>query len=165
MADTVCVCVCVCVCCFLRAPAACAPQVEAHPHYPNDELRAYCEKEGIVLQAYAALGGQDGSKAKWQALGGHVLESAPVQAAADAHVEEGATAAKVLLRWALQRGCSVTPKSASAARMGENAAVFGFSLSDDEMGAITALREGAAADPAMARLCWRTDPLRMLDFE
>ena len=140
-------------------------QVEAHPHYPNDELRAYCDKEGIVLQAYAALGGQDGSKAKWQALGGHVLSSAPVLAAAAAHAEAGATPAKVLLRWALQRGCSITPKSANVDRMAENADVFGFALSDEEVSAIASLCEGAAADPAMGRLCWRTDPLRMLTFE
>jgi diketogulonate reductase-like aldo/keto reductase len=115
------------------------------------------------VQAYAALGGQDGSKAKWAALGGHVLESEPVAAAVAAH--EGATAAQVLLRWAVQRGCSVTPKSANAARMAENAACLGLRLTDDETAAIDALAARTADEPANGRLCWRTDPLRLLDFE
>jgi len=42
--------------------------VECHPLYPQDELLKYCEKEGIVLQAYAALGGQDASKVQWNEL-------------------------------------------------------------------------------------------------
>ena len=134
-------------------------QVEAHPLHPQDELLAYCKKEGIVLQAYAALGGQDGSKAKWQALGGHVMESAPVVNAAENH---GATAGKVLLRWALQRGCSVTPKSQSVARIAENGDVFGFRLSEEEMASIAAL--GVGVEEGAGRLCWRTDPLRLLDF-
>jgi len=135
-------------------------QVECHPLYPQTELRQYCEREGIVLQAYAALGGQDGSKAKWQALGGTLLEAAPVTAAATAHE---ATAAQVLLRWALQRECSITPKSSNAGRMEENADLFGFMLSDEEMGAIGELAARTADEPAKGRLCWRTDPLRMLD--
>ena len=77
-------------------------QVELHPLYPQTELREYCEREGIVLQAYAVLGGQDASKAKWQALGGHLLEAAPVVAAASAH---GATPAQVLLPWTFHGPC------------------------------------------------------------
>ena len=138
-------------------------QVEAHPLYPQTELKAYCDQEGIVLQAYAALGGQDGSKAKWQALGGHLLESAPVITAAAAH--EGATPAQVLLRWALQRGCAVIPKTANAGRMAENAAALGLRLTEEEMRAIDALSGATADEPGQGRLCWRTDPLRMLEFE
>ena len=41
-------------------------QVERHPLYPNNESREYCQNEGIVLHAYAALGGQDGTKQKWK---------------------------------------------------------------------------------------------------
>ena len=140
-------------------------QVECHPLYPQDELRAYCEKEGIVLQAYASLGGQDGSKAKWQALGGKLLESPPVLAACAAHAEQSATPAQTLLRWALQRGAAVVPKTSSEVRMAENAGCVtgGFNLSADEVAAIDAL--SANAEGHEGRLCWRTDPLRLLDFE
>ena len=136
-------------------------QVELHPLYPQHELAAYCAQEGIVLQAYASLGGQDGSKAKWEALGGRLLEAAPVLAAAAAH--DGATPAQVLLRWALHKGAAVVPKSSSPARMAENGALFGFQLTADEMSAIDALI--ANAPDGAGRLCWRNDPLRMCDFE
>lgn len=141
-------------------------QVECHPHYQQEELRAYCEKEGIVLQAYASLGGQDGSKAKWEALGGKLLEAPPVLAACSRHADAGATPAQVLLRWALQRGAAVVPKTASEARMEENARCVtgGFHLSDDEIAAIDALSANANG-PHEGRLCWRTDPLRLLDFD
>ena len=140
-------------------------QVEMHPLYPQEELRAYCAKEGIVLQAYASLGGQDGSKAKWSALGGRLLESPPVLAACAAHANADATPAQVLLRWALQRGAAVIPKTASASRMAENAGCVtgGLHLSTDEVSAIDAL--AANADGHEGRLCWRTDPLRLLEFD
>jgi len=139
-------------------------QVELHPHYQQADLREYCEREGIVLQAYSSLGGQDGSKAKWATLGGHLLESPPVLAAAAAHAEQEATAAQVLLRWALQKGLAIVPKSASEARMAENGASFGFSLTAEELTAIDALVANAP-DANAGRLAWRTDPLRLLDFD
>ena len=140
-------------------------QVEMHPLYPQAELRAYCEREGIVLQAYASLGGQDGSKAKWASLGGHLLEAPAVLAACKAHASVHATPAQVLLRWALQKGAAVCPKTASEARMAENGACVGhFTLSDAEMGAIDALGANAPDEHA-GRLCWRTEPLRLLDFQ
>ena len=131
-----------------------------HPLYPQGELRAYCEKEGILLQAYASLGGQDGSKAKWQALGGKLLEAQPVTAAATAH---RATPAQVLLRWALAKGAAVVPKSANEKRMIENACCVTseFQLSEAEVSAIDAL----AATGHDGRLCWKTDPLRHMDFD
>jgi D-xylose reductase len=59
-----------------------------------------------------------------------------VTALAAAH---GVSAAQVVLRWALQRGCSVLPKSSQPARLAENLALTGFALSDAEMEAIGAL--------------------------
>ena len=161
-------------------------QVEAHPLYQQAELREYCEREGIILQAYAALGGQDASKAKWQSLGGRLLDSPPVLAAAAAHTAHAVapstaevvadasgssnarggvvTPAQVLLRWALQKGMSVTPKSAHTERMVENAACLNFQLAPSEISAIDALSANAPEEHD-GRLCWRNDPLRLLDFE
>ena len=78
---------------------------------------------------------------------------------------EGAavTPAQVLLRWALQKGAAVVPKTGSAARMAENAAIFHFELSAAEVAAIDAL--AANAPDGSGRLCWVNDPLRMLEFE
>jgi diketogulonate reductase-like aldo/keto reductase len=150
-------------------------QVECHPLYPNNELRDYCQKEGIVLQAYAALGGQDGTKQKWkELLNGKKLLECPVVlqiskelSATDASGSATAgrtttiTPAQVLLRYALQRNCAITPKTTSVERMKENANLFHFQLSKQQMKLLDDLQAPGDA----GRLCWRTDPLRMLDFE
>ncbi|KAL7552203.1 hypothetical protein ACHAWF_015419 [Thalassiosira exigua] len=138
-------------------------QIECHPYYPQNDLVEYCEREGIVVQAYAALGGQDGTKAKWKALGGKLLESAPVSDVVDRLRTSGkrVTPAQVLLRWALQRNCALVPKTSSPERMKENANIFHFVLTEAEMREISSL---APAVESEGRLCWRTEPLRMLDF-
>jgi hypothetical protein len=48
-------------------------QVEMHPYAPQKELRAYCAEHGILVQAYASLGGQDASKGTLEPLGGHLM--------------------------------------------------------------------------------------------
>ena len=131
-------------------------QVELHPYHQQRELQEYCAQEGIVLQAYASLGGQDASRAKLEALGGSLLTSPAVLGAAEAH---GVTAAQVLLRWALQKKLATVPKSSSEARMLENSAVFGFALSAGEVASFDILEQGDAG-----RLCWKNDPLRLLAF-
>ncbi|KAL9183500.1 hypothetical protein ACHAXT_004356 [Thalassiosira profunda] len=138
-------------------------QVECHPYYPQNELLEYCHQEGIVVQAYSALGGQDGTKAKWKALGGKLLEADPVTAAAKrlSTAKKRVTPAQVLLRWALQRNCMVVPKTSSPQRMRENADIFDFSLTEEEMQEISILAPSVESE---GRLCWRTEPLRMLDF-
>lgn len=133
-------------------------QIECHPYYPQSDLIEYCQKEGIVVQAYAALGGQDGTKAKWKALGGKLLESAPVL---DASKRLNKTPAQILLRWSLQRNCAIVPKTCDPNRMKENSDIFNFELSEEETQAIASLSEGVGDDEG--RLCWRTEKLRMLD--
>jgi diketogulonate reductase-like aldo/keto reductase len=64
------------------------------------ECARYCKKHGIILQAYASLGGQDAGKTKLAPLGGPLLEHPAVLSAAAIH---GVSAAQVLLRWALQK--------------------------------------------------------------
>ena len=137
-------------------------QVECHPLFPQAELRDYCQKEGIVLQAYAALGGQDGSKKKWLELfktPNCTLLSCNVVTQIAKECKK--TPAQVLLRYALQRNCAVIPKTTNRQRMEENATVFDFTLTDAHMQALYAL----ALPNQQGRLCWRTDPLRSLDFE
>jgi 2,5-diketo-D-gluconate reductase A len=104
-------------------------QVELHPAFSQRELRAVHEKHGIHTEAWGPLG-----QGKYDLFG---LE--PIRAAAEAH---GVTPAQVVLRWHLQNGIIVFPKSNSRERMSENFDVFGFELSDDELSAIDALDEG-----------------------
>eukprot|EP01062_Namystynia_karyoxenos_P050618 TRINITY_DN3941_c0_g1_i1.p1 TRINITY_DN3941_c0_g1~~TRINITY_DN3941_c0_g1_i1.p1 ORF type:complete len:375 (+),score=132.99 TRINITY_DN3941_c0_g1_i1:72-1127(+) len=116
-------------------------QVEFHPLLVQSDLLELCQREGIVLQAFASLGGTDGGPSKQQAL----LGAAPVVAAAGAH---GATPGQVLLRWAMQKGCAIIPKSTKEARMLENAECAAFSLTPAEVAAIDALHCGR-------RLTWK----------
>mmetsp|Transcript_30173 Transcript_30173/g.46685 ORF Transcript_30173/g.46685 Transcript_30173/m.46685 type:complete len:206 (-) Transcript_30173:15-632(-) len=167
-------------------------QVEFHPIYPQEELREYCAQEGIVLQAYASLGGQDASKARWKELlgadegaGSNDKEAGgggdrpvkkrlkkaarPVQLLTHGDVvsiasSAGRTPAQILLRWALQRNCAVVPKTADRGRCAENMGIFDFQLSEQQMGVLDRLG-GKIPEWACGRLCWRNNPLRMLDFD
>ncbi|KAJ8602967.1 hypothetical protein CTAYLR_001577 [Chrysophaeum taylorii] len=135
-------------------------QIELHPYLQQRDLVFLCEKENVKLQAYASLGGQDSSAKDWAALGmPPLLDHPAVLAAAEAH---GATPAAVLLRWALQHGYAIIPKSRSPDRIAHNAAALDrFDLSDAEMAALDALDLGGMN----GRLTWRRDELRALDFE
>jgi len=140
-------------------------QIELHPYYPQNELVEYCNREGIVVQAYASLGGQDGTKTKWKKLGGRLLESPPVIEASNnlSCGRRAITPGQVLLRWALQSNVAIIPKTICPVRMRENANLFDFELSDDVMDAISKL--GDHVDEEEGRICWRTEPLRMLNFD
>ena len=133
-------------------------QTELHPYLQQRGVVQLCEKEGILLQAYASLGGQDTKDGHWKALKQPALLDHPaVIKAAKAH---SSTSACVLLRWALQKGWAVIPKSSSKSRIEANVALD-FSLSSEEMAALDALDLGGMK----GRLCWRRDELRDLEFE
>lgn len=83
-------------------------QVELHPYLPQTELRAFCEAEGIVCEAYSSLG-----SGKTPSL----LEDEVVLQVAK---EEGITPSSVLLSWARQQGIPVIPKSCTPARIADN---------------------------------------------
>ena len=133
-------------------------QTELHPYLQQRGVVQLCEKEGILLQAYASLGGQDTKDGHWKALKQPALLDHPaVVKAAKAH---SSTSACVLLRWALQKGWAVIPKSSSKSRIAANVAVD-FELSADEMASLDSLDLGGMK----GRLCWRRDELRDLEFE
>lgn len=108
-------------------------QVEFHPRLVQTELLEFCKKEGIAVQAYASLGSGDASQAE------SFFSFPPVQAAAAAHK---VTPAQVLLRWALEKGCHVVPKSVKESRIAENAGIFSFKLTAAEVKAIDGLHTG-----------------------
>jgi diketogulonate reductase-like aldo/keto reductase len=102
-------------------------QVEASPFLQQRELRALCERHGIVVEAYSPL------------TKGKRLDH-PVVADIAGRVER--SPAQVLLRWALQRGLVVLPKSTRPERIAENAAIFEFVLDDDALARLDGLDEG-----------------------
>eukprot|EP00931_Biecheleriopsis_adriatica_P079684 TRINITY_DN53055_c0_g1_i1.p1 TRINITY_DN53055_c0_g1~~TRINITY_DN53055_c0_g1_i1.p1 ORF type:complete len:435 (+),score=114.00 TRINITY_DN53055_c0_g1_i1:58-1362(+) len=108
-------------------------QVEFHPRLVQTELLDFCKKHGIAVQAYASLGSGDAAQAE------SFFSFKPVQDAAKAHK---VTAAQVLLKWALQKGCHIVPKSVKPERVKENAQLFKFTLSSSEMKAIDKLNTG-----------------------
>ncbi|MCR2817608.1 aldo/keto reductase [Microbacterium sp. zg.Y1090] len=114
-------------------------QIELHPAFAQRELRAFIEPLGIRTEAWGPLG-----QGKYDLFG--------EQAIVDAAAAHGVTPAQVVIRWHLQQGIIVFPKSNSRQRMAENFDVFGFELSVDEMAAIDSLDRGqrVGADPDQA---------------
>ena len=104
-------------------------QIEIHPYFLNEEVRAYGESHGIATEAWSPI-----------AQGG-VLDDAVITEIAD-RVER--TAAQVVLRWHVQRDSIVFPKSVTPARVRENFELFDFELTDADMEAITGLDQGEA---------------------
>lgn len=109
-------------------------QIELHPRLTQPELREYHAEHAIATEAWSPLGQ------------GTVLDDPVITRIAG---EVGRTPAQVIIRWHLQLGNVVIPKSATPARIAENFDVFGFELSADQMQAISALNSGSrtGADP------------------
>jgi diketogulonate reductase-like aldo/keto reductase len=116
-----------------RSPAV--NQIELTPFLQRRETRALCAKHGIVVEAYSPL------------THGKRLDHPVVQ---DVARRVGRTVAQVLLRWGLQQGLVVLPKSTKPARIAENGELFDFTLDDRAMKELDALEEGLVTgwDPA-----------------
>jgi methylglyoxal/glyoxal reductase len=112
-------------------------QVELHPFLYQRDLLRLCREHDIAVEAYSPL------------TRGRRLHDREVQAVATTHDK---TAAQVLLRWSLQHGLVVLPKSVRRERIVENADLFDFELSPEEMARLDALDEGlhVAWDPTDA---------------
>lgn len=104
-------------------------QIELHPTFQQRELRAWGAEHGMAIEAWGPLG-----QGKYDLFG--------LPAIQDAAAAHGVSPAQVVIRWHLQSGIIVFPKSNSAERMRENFDVFGFELTADEMAAIDALDAG-----------------------
>ncbi|EEH64409.1 oxidoreductase, aldo/keto reductase family protein [Gleimia coleocanis DSM 15436] len=104
-------------------------QIESHPYLQMNALHNFCAEHGIAVEAWSPL------------ARGQVFDEPAITSAAQAH---GKTASQVTLRWALQRGDIVFPKTESVSRLAENLNVFDFTLSADEIAAINALDKGEA---------------------
>ncbi|KAK4419029.1 NADPH-dependent aldo-keto reductase, chloroplastic [Sesamum alatum] len=100
-----------------------ANQVECHPIWHQAKLREFCKSKGIHLSAYSPLGSPGTTTMK-----GEVLKHPVLVATAE---KLGKTPAQVALRWGLQMGHSVLPKSVKESRIKENFDVLGWSIPDD----------------------------------
>ena len=104
-------------------------QIEVHPYLTNDDVRAYGREHGIVTEA-------------WSPLARGKILSDPVITGIAERLER--TPSQVVLRWQVQRGDVVFPKTMSPTRMRENLDIFGFELGADDLERITGLDQGEA---------------------
>ncbi|MBM7652848.1 aldo/keto reductase [Neobacillus cucumis] len=108
-------------------------QVECHPYLAQTELKEFCAKHNIFVEAWSPLD-----------QGGEVLQDEVVQKIAESH---GKTPAQTVLRWHLQNNTIVIPKSVTPARIKENFEVFDFELTPDEMNAINEINRNRRKGP------------------
>jgi 2,5-diketo-D-gluconate reductase A len=107
-------------------------QIELHPLLNQAALRAVNESRGIVTEAYGPLGV------------GRLLDNPTIVSVAEAH---GKTPAQALIRWSIQLGNIVIPRSSSPERVRSNLDVFDFELTDDEMATLNGLDDGTRFRP------------------
>lgn len=111
-------------------------QIERHPYLVQDKLVQWCAKNGVHTMAYSPLGNPSFSKHSNEGALPRLIDVEAIKAIGRAHHK---SAAQVLLRWGVQVGSIVIPKSVSEARLRENANIFDFELSADEVLVISAL--------------------------
>lgn len=116
-------------------------QIECHPYFTQRHVQDFAAEHGIVTQAWSPIGGitfyRDGSH-------GSTLDDPTITEIAANH---GKSPAQVMLRWGLQQGRSVIPKSTKPSRIAENIDVFDLRLTGDEMAAIDALDTATRGGP------------------
>ncbi|MCP4510667.1 MAG: aldo/keto reductase [Fuerstiella sp.] len=111
-------------------------QVETHPYLTQERLRRFCDQQKIAYTAFSPLGAQSYFSLGMADPAEAVLENPVVK---DIAAAIGRTSAQVLLRWGVQRGTAVIPKTSSRDRMEENINVFDFQLTEGQMNAISSL--------------------------
>ena len=103
-------------------------QVELHPEFPQEELRTFHDEHGTLTESWGPLGQGKG-----------LLEHPEIVEVAR---RKGRTPAQVVLRWHVQLGCVIIPKSVQPARIRENVDLFDFELDDADMAEIAGVRTG-----------------------
>jgi len=113
-------------------------QVELHPYNTQETLLRFCRAKGIAVTGFSNLGASSYVEIGGATTQDSCLEEPVVKKIAAAH---GRTAAQVVLRWAVQRGTAIVPKTTSPSRMAENITLFDFALSPAEMAEISSLNK------------------------
>ena len=120
---------------YARRPPA-VLQIESHPYLTQEKIMRFCREEDIAVTAFSPLGASSYLELGMASEHESVLDTAVVQ---DIATRVMRTPAQVVLRWGIQRGTAIIPKTSRVERLSENAALFDFELDDADMKAITAL--------------------------
>lgn len=127
-------------------------QVESHPYLVQEKLLRYCQQEQIAYTAFSPLGAGSYVSLGMANESDSVLAQPLIQ---DIAAKYSKTPAQVVLRWGVQRGTAVIPKTSHVERLKENIAIFDFTLTEDEMSSIAAMDShtryndpGAFCEPA-----------------
>ena len=115
-------------------------QIELHPYFQQKDLVAFHRAHGILTQAWSPIGGIT----TYRDSGKRSFDEPVILGIGATH---GKSAAQVMLRWHVQHGVQVIPKSTKPERIAENFAVFDFELTADEMASIDALDTGVRGGP------------------
>jgi len=107
-------------------------QIEVHPYLTQDDVRGFCAEHQIAIEGWSPI------------AQGDVLEDPTIKEIAE---RAGKTPAQVVLRWHIERGDIIFPKSVTAARVRENFAIFDFELSGEDVEAISALNKNERTGP------------------
>jgi 2,5-diketo-D-gluconate reductase A len=107
-------------------------KIEVHPYLSQDEVRGFCSEHGIAIEAWSPIGQ------------GLELDDPVIGAIAQ---RAGKTPAQVILRWHIQRGDIIFPKSVTPARIKENFDIFGFELSDSDIAELSSLNKDQRTGP------------------
>ncbi|WP_413432411.1 aldo/keto reductase [Crateriforma spongiae] len=111
-------------------------QVELHPYLTQNHLVRYAESENIAVTAFSPLGAKSYQPLGMAEASDSVLDHSVVQRIAE---ETGRSTAQVVLRWGVQRGTAVIPKSQQAAHLADNLNLFDFELTESQMKSISGL--------------------------
>lgn len=114
-------------------------QVELHPYLAQEKLLRYCRQEGIIVTGFSPLGAPSYVPLGMATLQESVLARPEI---IDIAEQLGRTPAQIVLRWGVQRGTAVIPKSSRPERLAENLALFDFALTDQQMATISGLDQG-----------------------
>jgi 2,5-diketo-D-gluconate reductase A len=114
-------------------------QIELHPRLQQQGLRDYCKAKGIQVESWSPIGG----------TGGDLLNDPILQTIADKHHR---STAQIVIRWHIQLGLVVIPKSTHAERIAQNAEVFDFELDSDDMANISTLNTNTRRGPDPATM-------------
>ncbi|MEZ5838118.1 MAG: aldo/keto reductase [Geminicoccaceae bacterium] len=135
-------------------------QVEVHPFFTQKPLSAVHEKLAITTQAWSPIGGVNRYYTQDPRPEDDPLRHPVITALAEKY---GRTPAQIVLRWGIELGHSVIPKSVSPARIIENAGIFDFALSPQEIASIDALDTGRRGGPEPDSINTTAFPFRVED--